>query len=604
MSEQDSLNLQSSGGTNSVEKYKFEPIKGYPMLHWNGKRPFISTQYYPAQKKEVYGDEVNGWINKIFWGDNLQVMSHLLKKYRNTVNLIYIDPPYDSAADYKKKISVKGSSTSTSNSTFEEKQYSDIWNNDEYLQFMYERIILMRELLCDKGVLVLHCDWHKNHHLRCILDEVFGNKNFQNEIVWYYYNKMQGNINKFASNHDTILVYSKSEKFTFNKCQEKRESPVRQIKRVWSSETKSLVNAKDEDGKVVYIDSTHKTIDDVWRLSMLQPADKVEVMGYPTQKPESLVERIIYSFSNPGDIVMDIFCGAGTTASVAAKMGRRYIISDINLTAIRLSIKRLISISNDLKENKYPCIKNGLSDDQYLENPVNLVYNSFELYNVNNYELFKNPEEAKSILLEILEIEPLSNSIYDGEKDGYKVKVMPINRISTREDLNDLIANFPYKLFEQRKEQNPSQPVESVMLVCMGHEADLKANLEQECGYKLNVRVVDVLRDKSNIEFKRDSEALISISESEIEIVDFFPMNLLQKLSLQKESISEWRELVESIVIDWNFDGAAMEPSIIDIANENKFVTGKYPIPKDAGTIKIKITDLLSESFEEIVKHG
>ena len=106
MSEQNELNLEEVSSLDSVEKYKFEPIKGYPMLHWHGKRPFTSTQYYPAQKKEVYGEEVNGWINKIFWGDNLQVMSHLLKEYRGKVDLIYIDPPFDSKADYKKKINI------------------------------------------------------------------------------------------------------------------------------------------------------------------------------------------------------------------------------------------------------------------------------------------------------------------------------------------------------------------------------------------------------------------------------------------------------------------------------------------------------------------
>lgn len=603
MSEQKPLDLEETGGVDSVEKYKFEPIKGYPMLHWHGKRPFTSTQYYPAQKKEVYGEEIDGWINKIFWGDNLQVMSHLLKEYRGKVDLVYIDPPYDSAADYKRKIAIRGASTKTSNTSFEDKQYSDIWNNDEYLQFMYERIVLIRELLSEKGVLVLHCDWHKNHLLRCLMDEIFGPNNFQNEVVWYYYNKMQGNVNKFASNHDTIFVYSKSGDFVFNKCQELREAPVKQIKRVWSPETKSLVNAKDENGKVIYIQSTHKTIDDVWRLSMLQPADKLEVLGYPTQKPESLIERIIYSFSNPGDLVMDMFCGAGTTASLAVKMGRRFIVSDINVAAIRTTIKRL----GALEESKLSCpptIKNGLPGDQYADQKIDIFFPSFELSHVNNYELFRNPEEAKELLIEAFEIEPMQGSIYDGQKDGFMVKVMPVNRIATREDLNDLISNFPYKVFEQRKEDNPTKAVEAIMLICMGHEPDLKAHLEQESGYKLNVEVVDILRDKANIEFKRDSEAAILTDGEKLVVENFFPMNLLQKLSLQKESVGEWRELVESIVIDWNYDGSAMEPTIVDIPEKDEFVQGEYAIPDDAGTIKIKITDLLSESYEEVIQHG
>ena len=120
----------------TFESYDFEkrpPIKGYPELHWTGKRPFTSTQYFPAQLKERFDEEKNGWVNKIFWGDNLQVMSHLLKEYRGKVDLIYIDPPFDSAADYKKKVTLRGQEISNDTTSFEEKQYSDIWNNDEYL---------------------------------------------------------------------------------------------------------------------------------------------------------------------------------------------------------------------------------------------------------------------------------------------------------------------------------------------------------------------------------------------------------------------------------------------------------------------------------------
>lgn len=156
-------------------------IKGFPELRWTGKRPYRSTQYYPAQLKETYGEEKNGWINKIFWGDNLQVMSHLLKDYRGKIDLIYIDPPFDSKADYKRKIEIRGIGKTTSDtSSFEEKQYSDIWTNDEYLQFMYERLIVMKELLSDTGSIFVHCDWHKNHLIRILCDEIFGSKNFRN----------------------------------------------------------------------------------------------------------------------------------------------------------------------------------------------------------------------------------------------------------------------------------------------------------------------------------------------------------------------------------------------------------------------------------------
>lgn len=609
----------------SVEKFQFAPIKGYPMLNWRGKRPFTSTQFFPAQLKEVHGEEVDGWRNKIFWGDNLQVMSHLLKDYRGQVDLICVDPPFDSKIQYKKKIKTKGKSTESSYTAFEEKQYDDVWTNDEYLQFMYERSILMRELLSEDGVFCMHCDWHKSHYLRALLDEVFGVNCFRNEIVWYYYNKMQGNIGRFASNHDVILVYSRSSNFTFNKLREKRLQPIQQIKRVWDKETQSLVNAKDENGNVIYINSTHRTVDDVWRIPMLQPADKVELLGYPTQKPEALLERIILGFSKPGDLVFDCFMGSGTSVAVSCKYGRRYIGNDINLGAIQTTTKRLLSIHDEASQGGYwPKIKNGLRADINETPPteddeaeggeldwttafsVPRVFTGFEIYNVNNYDIFRNPLHAKDLLVEALEVQPLEMStVFDGEKDGRMVKIMPVNRIATRADLNELIAGFDYKAWERRQSEHPNRPVEKLTLVCMGHEPDLAARLKMAAApYKIDVEVVDILRDKAKLEFRRDSEAKVVIKDGELVVERFYPMNLLQKLSMQKETVEDWRELVESVLIDWNYDGAVLQPAVVDIPGKADLVAGCYKVPADAGTIRVKITDLLSESWEGSVTNG
>ena len=191
-------------------------IKGFPELRWTGKRPYRSTQYYPAQLRETYGKEQNGWINKIFWGDNLQVMSHLLKEYRGQIDLIYIDPPFDSKADYKKKIEIKGVGKAVSDSSsFEEKQYGDIWTNDEYLQFMYERILLLRELLSDTGSIFLHCDDSRNFYLRCLLSEVFGEDNFHNEIIWKRSTATGLASKRCGTLHDTIYWYSKTDQYYF-----------------------------------------------------------------------------------------------------------------------------------------------------------------------------------------------------------------------------------------------------------------------------------------------------------------------------------------------------------------------------------------------------
>lgn len=563
-------------------------IKGFPELRWTGKRPYRSTQYYPAQLRESYGEEQNGWINKIFWGDNLQVMSHLLKTYRGQVNLIYIDPPFDSRVEYKKKVEIKGiGKTETDNSSFEEKQYGDIWTNDEYLQFMYERLILLRELLSDDGCIYLHCDWHKGHYLKLLMDELFGADRFINEITWYYYNKMAPKSACFPRTTDKILLYAKGAGYTFNTQYEKRDEPVKQLVRKFVDG--KAINARDENGNVMYKMSYEKRIDDVWRISMLQPADKVEPVGYPTQKPERLIERMILASSKPGDLVFDCFMGSGTTQAVAMKLGRRFIGADINLGAVQTTTKRLLSVGKELEDNQTS-----------MGSAADTKYTGFEVYNVNNYDFFRNPVEARDLLIAALEIQPFPQSdVWDGELDGRMVKIMPVNRIATKADLKELLANLPYKTYEKRKEENPNQPVERITIVCMGHEPDLKGAMEQELtDYKVDIQIMDILRDRADLQLKRDSEAEIVREGGKLVIRAFYPMNLMQKLSLQKEYVEDWRQMVDSVMIDWNYDGVVMQPAVTDVPGKSELVKGIYDIPEGSGTIKVKITDLLSESLE------
>ncbi len=642
---QESLQLATpDGGPTNVEKYDFEPIKGYPMLNWRGKRPFTSTQYYPAQLREIHGEEVDGWRNKIFWGDNLQVMSHLLKEFRGKVNLIYIDPPFDSKADYKKKIILRSKEVSSDQTTFEEKQYTDIWSNDDYLQFMYERLILLRELLAETGSIYLHCDYHQNHYLRCVLDEVFGRDNFLNEIIWKRAETVKGNSGQgskyFGENTDTIFLYTKSgdHRFTpqfkpytkeyidaFYKYfepdtnrqyrlismtapgGEEKGNPyyeVMGVSRHWRY-SRERMNGLIAKGYVVqtkpgnvpqrklYLDEGQGVpLQNLWdNISGLAAVDS-ERTGYPTQKPETLLERILNVSTSPGDLVFDCFMGSGTTQAVAMKLGRRFIGADINLGAIQTTTKRLVKVADELRQKQF-------------DREVN-HYTGFEIYNVNNYDIFRNPVQAKELLIEALEVQKLQlSTVFDGEKDGRMVKIMPVNRIATRADLNELIAGFDYKAWERRQNENPNQPVEKITLVCMGHEPDLRAQLELAAKpFKIDVEVVDILRDKADLEFKRDSEAQVVIRNGELVIKRFFPMNLLQKLSLQREAVKDWKELVEGVLIDWNYDGAVLQPAVVDIPDTDGVVKGTYKVPDDSGTIRVKITDLLSESWEGGVANG
>ena len=443
-----------------------QPIKGYPELHWTGKRPYTSTQYYPAQLKESYGEPKDGWMNKIFWGDNLQVMSHMLKEYRGKIDLVYIDPPFDSKADYKKTIEIKKKKTFSDMSAFEEKQYSDIWTNDEYMQFMYERLILIRDLLCETGSLYLHCDYHRSHYLRCILDEVFGSNNFINEIIWKRRGGALNNSKSFGQLTDTILLYGKTSMYKFKQIRTK-DTPETQeyIKQRFvyddgdgrlysrdpvtnpsSTPTPSLIYEYkgyqppekgwafsyetmvewDNKGKLyfpanksqrirrkTFLDEYEgQPVQNLWGDIYVINSQAREALNYPTQKPEALLERIINTSSDEGDVVFDCFMGSGTTQAVAMKLGRRFIGADINLGAIQTTTKRLITASNDLDNTKYT---------------------GFEIYNVNNYDFFRNPVEAKELIIDALGIQKFdSSTVYDGELDGWMVKIMPTNRIATK----------------------------------------------------------------------------------------------------------------------------------------------------------------------------
>jgi len=312
------------------------------MLQWRGKRPFTSTHFYPAQLKEQHGSEVGGWLNKIYWGDNLQVMSHLLKHYRERVNLIYIDPPFDSKADYRRTIRLRGKIIDNDGSAFEEKQYTDIWSNDEYLQFMFERLILLRELLTDDGAIYLHCDYRKSHQLRCILEEVFGPNNFLNCLSWMFSTRSSIKTSWKRSHHD-ILFFRKSKPPVFNWNDEMVLEPL-------SESTIKKYRNEDENGKYRLngrfikdspikgakdVDPTwekthpHLVVRDYLRAGKvandhffieIENQSSDDRTDYPTQKPEELLYKLISASTKPGDLVLDCFMGSGTTQAVAMKL--------------------------------------------------------------------------------------------------------------------------------------------------------------------------------------------------------------------------------------------------------------------------------------------
>ena len=330
---------------------------------------------YEMEKQETVGENPDG--NLVIRGECVSACAYL-KDRGIQVDLVYIDPPFASGADYAKKVYIRRNPEVAEAiaqaeqeldidelKAFEEKMYGDVWDKEKYLNWMYENLMAIKSVMSETASIYVHLDWHIGHYIKILLDEVFGEENFRNEISWYYYNKMP-DMRKpvFTRSHDTIFFYAKNKDsdYIFNLQKEKREQSVKQLVR--KKVDGKMINAKDENGNVMYQESTERIVDDVWRISMLQPADKSEPVGYATQKPEALLERIIKASSNEGMLVADFFGGSGVTAAVSSKLGRRFIHCDIGLNSIQTTRDRL---KTDGVQFQVLEIKDGV---QLYRNPV------------------------------------------------------------------------------------------------------------------------------------------------------------------------------------------------------------------------------------------
>lgn len=281
------------------------------------------------------------WINRLIYGDNLLAMQALiagdeatgLPSMRGKVDLIYIDPPFDSKADYRTRINLPGADIEQKPTTIEQFAYADTWKDGtvSYLKMLYPRLVLMRELLSDKGSIYVHIDWHVGHYVKVLMDDIFGKENFLNEIIWCYKSGGAGG-GGYAKKHDTILFYSKNNShLTFNIVKEKSYMMP------WSGKNPAQVYYQDEKGTYTLVNTKDYWVD----IGMLATSS-YERTGYATQKPEALLERIIKASSNEGDLVCDFFGGSGTAAAVAERLGRRWITTDIGKPATLVMRKRFI----------------------------------------------------------------------------------------------------------------------------------------------------------------------------------------------------------------------------------------------------------------------
>lgn len=328
-------------------------------LESNNKITLQTNEYVLPIRKEANlfkgrYQEIDGqnWFNRLCYGDNLLVMQALLNgdestglpSMRGMIDLIYIDPPYDSKADYRTKITLPGCDIEQRPNVLEQFAYSDTWKDGtvSYLKMMYPRLYLMKELLSDKGSIYVHLDWHVGHYVKVLMDEIFGKNNLVNEIIWCY---KSGGVGEqgYAKKHDTILMYKKNNEFIFNTPKEKSYMMP------WSGKNPAQTYYKDERGTYTIVN-----VKDYWTDIGILATSSFERVGYATQKPEALLERIIEASSNENSIVADFFGGSGTTVTVAEKLGRRWITSDFGKPANMIMRKRLID--NEAKPFLYQAV--------------------------------------------------------------------------------------------------------------------------------------------------------------------------------------------------------------------------------------------------------
>ncbi|MBC2694211.1 MAG: site-specific DNA-methyltransferase [Desulfobacteraceae bacterium] len=499
------------------EKYRFLLFedKREVELVWSGKTNEVCNVVLPFQVIEQVdepraeeavriqmglfdqqsGRQIKGWNNKLIWGDNKLILSSLKNgslreeiEAQGGVKLIYIDPPFDVGADFSMDIEIGGETLTKKPGILEELAYRDTWGKgaDSFIAMIYERLVLMRDLLTEDGSIYVHCDWRVSSYLKNILDEVFGKNQFRNDLIWSYSGWRRADNKQFSRKHDTIYYYTKSqENWTYKgayeswvpeySLQELRELTINcdakgDYALIGGNKTylvdlmdKYIKNRKqsikkDDVGQFVWADGRNtvkrylkdvlvdgKAVDDVWEMRALTTSSN-DRLGYDTQKPEELIYRFIEASSNENDLIADFFCGSGTTLAVAEKLNRKWIGSDLGKFAIHTTRKRIIGVQRQLKKE-------------------NKSWRAFEILNLGKYErqhyIGVNPnlrEQEKQKQLEAKEKDFLNLILhayraeavnqfktFQGKKAGRLVAVGPVNLPVTRLFVEEIILECRQK---------------------------------------------------------------------------------------------------------------------------------------------------------------
>ena len=491
-------------GKNLPEKYRFMLFedKREVELVWNGKTREVCTTVLPFQSLEHIdeprkaapeiqgslfdprGRQIKGWTNKLIWGDNKLILSSLKSgalrrqiEEAGGLKLIYIDPPFDVGADFSMDIEIGGETFHKEPNLLEQIAYRDTWGHgaDSFISMIYERLILMRDLMAEDGSIYVHMGPNVTHYVKAVADEVFGANRFQNEIIW---RRAFGHSDstKYGIIHDSVLFYGKGENWIWNRLlqtpdqgyidtffdqyDEERKEPYQRlslsagglagggylyeykgVKTLWRCPLETL-ERYDREGRLhwpkkaggvprlkKYLSEYEGVpLQDIWTDISKIHNQSSELTGYSTQKPEALLERIIKTSSNEGDLVADFFCGSGTTAAVAEKLGRKWIATDLGKFGIHTTRKRLIQVQRSQQE-------------------VGMPFRAFEVLNLGRYErqaylnvggrlsgtqkeaaLAQKEREFRELILRAYKAQPLEDqSFFHGKNAGRLVVVGPIN---------------------------------------------------------------------------------------------------------------------------------------------------------------------------------
>ncbi len=661
----------------SKNKIKITSAKGRPMLNWVGKKPLDCVKGFPSQLVETF-DPLNSkrvieiptfnelkdnWQNLLFHGDNKDILATLLELgFRGKIDLIYIDPPFKSGADYVRKVELRGLKNlgrveEDETSILQQTMYFDIWNNDSYLQFMYERLMLLIELLSETGSIYVHLDWHVGHYIKLLMDEVFGQENFRNEIVWRKLTAAKAQSQFFSNVKDIILFYSKAKNCIFNSqflegqkddknypyiekgtgrrygsfdLTQRGSGPPRYFEdkllhpptgKHWILSQENINKIMGE-GRIIFTSSGLPRIKryldekkgnylgDLWIDDKVAPlsANDSERLGFETQKPEALLKRIIKASTKDSEqaledgenipLVLDCFIGSGTTAAVAQKLGRRWIVCDINKGAIQMTSKRLQKIILEQIKND----KNNKQQSPLEEKMLISKYNTFAVYKVNDYDLKLLKTEVIELAVQHIGIQRVRTDIFfDGYLGKTLVKIIDFNNPLTLLDL---------QLIQDELKKRPNED-RDITIVCLGKELAVDPWVEEwNKKHPVNkIGLIELKTDKKygNFLIHKPAEAKVKVERTAknkalIKIENFISPTIIERLNIDnnlfKVKIPDFRSMIDTVLIDSNYNSNTFHIVYSDVPEKkNDLIKGKYEIEILADKVKIavKIIDMLGE---------